>query len=345
MSSKGKLPSFLPAKGHLFSRGQFLDGTFTTYFGPKQPVDPDVAYQPPTDWPKAGSLLRIPQVVWLSLGWNTAPVDFNSTGDGVNYAFYTNDVLTQMRSIAAIFAEVKSTIESLRPNQTWVEIIDEYGDNYPALDYTLVNDSNQVPWMFVPPTTDPFFATKFLRIWAGYAGAGQPDNSDANLNSIYFGCDYNIQDHDSDSETTWFQIDTGLVATVVTNVIGSTAYQNSLSLVPVAFPLFPLYAVHFYAVDIDNSVMDNSAEQHAVHNNTNPALANELNDEDAKANDGVLCTAKYFITQAIVAQCEHDFSEYGFVYMGGTSAITVNSIIQEIANYFGFDPETGKDVG
>lgn len=52
--------------GMTFSRGKILAGTPEVYFGPGQGPEVQDTYEPPTDWPAAGMLLRVPQVVWFS---------------------------------------------------------------------------------------------------------------------------------------------------------------------------------------------------------------------------------------------------------------------------------------
>lgn len=62
-----KFPHFPGGKHKSFRRSKFLDGTIKAYFAPGQkPNVADNDYQNPTDWNKAKSLLRVPQVVWLS---------------------------------------------------------------------------------------------------------------------------------------------------------------------------------------------------------------------------------------------------------------------------------------
>lgn len=66
-NQKGDLPRIPGGARFTLSRGKFLDGTIQTYYGPGQPPDAGSTYAAPADWPPAGSLLRVPQVVWLTL--------------------------------------------------------------------------------------------------------------------------------------------------------------------------------------------------------------------------------------------------------------------------------------
>jgi len=62
---KGKIPRSGLISGRAFRRAPILDGTIPTYYGPGQDQTMVREYNPPTDWARAGSLLRCPQVVWL----------------------------------------------------------------------------------------------------------------------------------------------------------------------------------------------------------------------------------------------------------------------------------------
>jgi hypothetical protein len=65
----GGLPRFPGKSGFPISRGKFLGGTWKTYYGPGQKPDAGepMLYSSPTNWPKRGNLLRVPQVVWLDM--------------------------------------------------------------------------------------------------------------------------------------------------------------------------------------------------------------------------------------------------------------------------------------
>lgn len=60
------IPRLVGGGAMTFSRGMFLDGTKRCYFGPGQAPGVQATYAPPTDWPAAGMLLRVPQVAWFS---------------------------------------------------------------------------------------------------------------------------------------------------------------------------------------------------------------------------------------------------------------------------------------
>ena len=64
---RGKLPKFDGAEGVLIQRSTFLDGTYKAHFGPGQwpagMTDTPLGYKAPTNWPKMGTLLRVPQMV------------------------------------------------------------------------------------------------------------------------------------------------------------------------------------------------------------------------------------------------------------------------------------------
>ncbi len=93
-SSRGKLPRFESAKGKLIRVGPFLSGDQHTLFAPRQPHGAAVVdnYTPPTEWPLEGTLLRAPQVVWLTqadlipLGGDTSFIE------GFTKTSYTRDL-------------------------------------------------------------------------------------------------------------------------------------------------------------------------------------------------------------------------------------------------------------
>lgn len=75
----GSIPSLPASAGSIISRGDFLSGKIQAWACPGQdlaPFDDDNNYVPPNDWLPAGSLLRPPQMVWLSI---RTPDQFNPT--------------------------------------------------------------------------------------------------------------------------------------------------------------------------------------------------------------------------------------------------------------------------
>ena len=60
-----KVPKSHLLAGKLFDRRKFLDGSAKVYYGPGQGPEVIANYTAPTDWNPAGSLLQMPQIVWL----------------------------------------------------------------------------------------------------------------------------------------------------------------------------------------------------------------------------------------------------------------------------------------
>lgn len=80
-------PSLASRLGYKISRGDILNGTVPTFFGPgQQPGDmADIdGYKPPTDWATEEFALRMPQVVWLSLCYYVTEIDQLACEQGSN---------------------------------------------------------------------------------------------------------------------------------------------------------------------------------------------------------------------------------------------------------------------
>jgi hypothetical protein len=90
-------------------RSHFLDSTIETFYGPGQPPDSGAqpgaddtgaavtkVYQPPLDWPGAGRLLRVPQVVFLSPRAEWSPL-----GQSMSQTFYFTDTVVYSSSSVA----------------------------------------------------------------------------------------------------------------------------------------------------------------------------------------------------------------------------------------------------
>ena len=148
MSAFKKLPRFAGAANKLFRRTPFLNGTQKTYFSPQVigvPVYPPGfpnnnlpsyplvwpfgmsdfgTYSAPSTWPQSGQLLRAPQVACFSFQINPDIALDLETGV-VAYDYWSG------LDFVGIAPTVKSTIESLRPGKTFVNMCCHYGVIYP----------------------------------------------------------------------------------------------------------------------------------------------------------------------------------------------------------------------
>jgi len=90
MNSANGLPRFTAAAGRMPRRSDFIDGLYRTYFAPGQTPECILNYQPPTDWPKALSLLRMPAVLWVTLDFGkVTPIQQATPGqDDGSYLLY-----------------------------------------------------------------------------------------------------------------------------------------------------------------------------------------------------------------------------------------------------------------
>lgn len=170
INQKHMVPSIPGGKPFAARRSHFLDGTQKAYFGPGQRPDQGDSYTNPTDWPPAGMLLRVPQVVWLSLFLEDASVGPNFSeewfnldeGTGPFFRLTPNLANAEYQRVLAAFTEAKSTIAKLRPGKTWVEVVDfvENLSSFPFDDglLSVARVANPVP---------AFFGTDFLNLYAG----------------------------------------------------------------------------------------------------------------------------------------------------------------------------------
>lgn len=230
VNQAGDVPRIPGGAGFTFSRGKFLDGTLKTYYGPGQRPDsgpvqavdyqaggfPWRDYSPPDDWPGAGTLLRVPQVAWLSLLLDGRASHIGTTVEGSGdllvpsvtwwganalhdfaWAFeYQNVIKDQFDRLIAIFVAVKGRIEGLRPGRTWVMIPDWGVRDDPTLFPTQVQDGfhnglnlwtrNSFPCMRAPhrvsedgTPNEAWFGVDFLHVYAGQLFYDFADAEDA----------------------------------------------------------------------------------------------------------------------------------------------------------------------
>lgn len=201
LSEGGKVP---------LSRGHFLEGKTAVYFGPGQPMsawpgvgsvpfdsdefDPDgdsraetLDYEPPTDWPAAGTLLRVPQVAHLSFNLSMIGDSYQGTDDpklhgwpGDPFNLYN----AEWDRIGPIFDDAKTIVEAVRPGRTWVQVnmlkrLYTRPSDGAHLEYADFRRGNRFVELLAPPSDAPaYFGADLLHVYAGHHARDLPPDLD-----------------------------------------------------------------------------------------------------------------------------------------------------------------------
>lgn len=357
------VPKISGGRPFTMSRGKFLDGTVKAYYGPGQTANASpgegvvgnayiagstvtLPYQAPTGWPGAGMLLRVPQVVFLSflypgpndLTQDATNADFNVAGnipstDPFNgedrTVFYVYSATTpnlyrqEADRVAAVYAEVKAAVETLRPGRTFVEILDWQGPSgNKALNYT----SSRYSHVLAPDVAeDAYLGLNFQHVHAGHFGydkAGNPPD-----------------------RFMWYDADDSALADPV--------YATSRARVTTAYPLFAGYTTDLYGPVYDWSPAATApltffSISKSFGSTITPAdRANALAAAIAKEPTvaATVWPRRDALSVSMLRATAVDLVDHGFSYNGTTSDLTSASLLASIAERFGFDPSTGKDVG
>lgn len=320
-----------------FSRSDFLMGRVKCAFGPgqRQPLQ----YMSPTDWPAAGTRLRVPRAVWLSvylrLGFDDVGPTFTQTwrnfyldqrfstviagftgpngttpvyfGDGPYTTDTRNTDFEEHTRLLGVLQNVKDRIESLTKARTTVELIDWNDPNVAQNpDY---NSDGFLQFASLDYDLDgnvvPFFGTDFLHIWAGH-GLG------ANGNDRFEFDPYEPADPpDSDS---LYGNPTGRLMAYYDKFRGHKTllyYPDQQWPAPSRVP------------DPDNVNIGGAAE-YFPYETQMPIIQGYQRD-----------LYEFF---------ESNMSDFGVKFDGGTSQLDEDGLVNAIAAHFGFDPGTGEDV-
>lgn len=363
------LPRFDAAKGKLFRRAPFLDGTHKAYYMPGQGYAADrTAYQNPTDWPKAGSLLRVPQMVWISFAlpsaWYFAPLG-DSTGAGPYYGapdwggwnvrraagapeggggkvrwlelreddFPIDDdfVLTtnypaKMATLLAGWRDladaVKGRVEAKRPGRTWVQVCP----------WHLPSGGNANAWQenFLPlqaPADGAYFGVDFLHVYIGHVAV-----------------DYTDEDIDGGTPGDARVFD--LAADVSPSPLTLPAYAAARARLVAARKKFAGHATWLYGYD---GPTDEDWEFAILGFDTgDPSDFHETHDEiwaQMKRDDSSI---QYFLdigpnNSTLMGRIAGGLADDGVSFKGSATGLDATALTAAIADYFGFDPDTGRD--
>lgn len=268
-----------------------------------------LSYLPPTDWPSAGSLLRVPQTVHLSitLPWYSAASRVSSNSVIRAYANEYLRIKTELDSLVV-------WINALRPNRTWATRVNWI--SVPSYEESTVADGadtnspnfsygNRYLHMLPLPANSNFFGTNHLTIWIGTVSwdfnnpTPPPDTAQRIIGYIY---GYQVAG-------VWTQVHI-LNDTVVSGTPGYIA--NCRPCVTTNYGKFAKFSSWLYGMNIDWG--------------QGPAIQMPL-----WSNQALFDTAS-------------DLANYGYEYKGDNSLVSTTNLMPLIASHFGFDPSTGKDL-
>jgi hypothetical protein len=338
-------------------RSAFLDGTVACFFGPGQSPDaviagPFDAVRRPTDWPAAGTLLRMPQVVWLSAVVN--PVFYQSEFFGTApaedlridyppeppdfFPFHTvpNRHLIDFRAWQATLLEVKATLDALRPGRTWAHVVDWSSwlpdpgdaDTPPFRPFAGVGGSDAFAFRYLPGDetflhlkaphagTGPFLGTDFLHLYAGHFAA---DNGSSRQFTRFFA-------------TSW-PVSTDEYLASRANLVANAAR-------------FRRFAAHAYGYTQTweqyppSPVGDDfaSPDGEGTFNDFITRTNFDHGQDPLDSNDTLVATC-----EDLAAALEGTTADVQ--YRGLWDGVTADDVVAAIADHFGFDPDTGADLG
>lgn len=272
----------------------------------------------------------------LKLGKASALPTFTHTIDNYNYIEY--------QRIDPIFKIVKEKIEKIRPNRTWVDIVDyDGGLNWPAQGIAnwpndrfqngniamRTGDTPQTAaygHIVVPDPEEGFFGTNFLHIYVGGLGEDTFDNPD------------NVGAYQPRLQT-----------------LTDPTYLASKARLIACYPKFAGYNVYLYGVgttgqqeimaEFDPYPLPSPACTPAVFRGPYNQLVStntSRNDLVDALNANLMLIGPSFSTY--FNNVAADLKKYGYKYGGDSNVITVDYLVQLIAKNFNFNPTTGEDL-
>jgi hypothetical protein len=316
----------LPSGRHFsFSRNHFLSGKIHTFFGPEQKITAVNNYSPPARWPAAGSLLRVPQVVWLTAYFPLAPFGFTPTYDLDVFDFsppfhtpYTvpNHFYEEATRLLGVFGEAKDAIEGVRKNKTFVSVTPIFDLDIAGYKLFFVGpNTNYVQVQAPAADADDFFGTDFLHICAGDVGVAVGDSYESTISESFpyrnGGFFFNTPSMDS------FLASDGWVAAAA-QIAGS-------------YDKFRRYAAMLFPHNLDWSDWPSD-----IRNPPHPWSATYTPFPGLQ-----LHTAS---NQLLTARIASELADVGFSMPGTSDEVTADSLVALIAEHYGFDPSTGDDL-
>lgn len=342
--------------GKMIRRSPFLNGDTKSFLGPGQQrwdygqswyVDQYttevIPYENPSDWPPVGSILAMPQIAFIGLeiGFDLLEIyGFTFSSDGYE-AVLVPATLQEYLRLSRVIADVKSAIESVRFGKTYV--INSI--------WTSTRYSNETPWF--QPAPDEHYQSLGKTTSIVVPDSLYPDHIKTNLLNVSIGAALDVKDHPaahplwpyrfpfktiSDTLPEGSTIEQGLAWLLgYTHRDGTNPYQTSIDLMREKYEEFPRYGAKIYGTHAFSVEPNSSMEvEHGL-------TGHELADATRDAQERVLAYYEA-VNRSFCQRIAEDLSEFGYSYEGESSLLDNDSLVKVIADHFGFDPDTGRDL-
>ncbi len=338
-----KLPRLFNGKRFVFSRSRILNGDIQVFYGPDQiaSMGSFSPYNPPEDWPKAGTLLRCPQVVWLTRNNMNVEVQLLTdqgpdVGAGLPCADETN-------RLGDVFEAVRNRITRIRGPRT---LVNRYHD---ASDVS----GDRISTVLIPQFPDtPYMTTNFLHVYVGYPRT--PDGV------VWLPYNAPLLISDGSQQPDWIA---GMAGTAgghwhyfsppeeelesAVEFWNSNYWPSLLERAAEVYQKFEIgYRTCMFSYDVYADPGDYLPSVWSLY-----PLVQWTHEYVESANNAYkMMFYRYQFIHALwmQQQCDDLNQALGmtdaFEYMGGSSRVTEDYLVSLIAGHFGFDPETGADL-
>ncbi len=333
------------------------------------PLIPQV-YLPPADWMPAGKLLRVPQVVFLTRHFGTENIVV--VGDlAVPYG-------AEEDRIDALFFEVESRITALRPGRTFIK----HWGNWQAFSNNLDGPPwyfamiNTIDHLLAPPLTETeYLGTDFLHVFAGLPFMHVESvvtngliNAGIGFSPIYLDDSLDIAENypsfkgigvgdgflHATSDNIVFAVNLadpnnagwgdgagGFLGPIVLkpDPTDNPSFNSSLERLTAAYPNFRGYKALVYAPRVDGQGVDFLDVADDPPEPDDPAKVLIWIDALTLSNTHADGLGSYLRNTCGLA------TDFGVEFKGPSTDIdSADTLVGLIADHFGFDPVTGKDL-
>lgn len=346
--------------GRLVMASSFTGGAIKSYFGPGQLEDATVNYTNPTAWRSPGSLLKMPQVVWLSAPYpiptNNAnwvegglpnadnqsvsliadpwggPADWFGSGSTADaFDWFTPDLGAMESGWGFMDAEVEhysSFIHNL--TYSWIDdrvfntVRDDFKTKFEAVKAAIEAVRPGKTWVTVNPWLWTALGSGVVQ---GYLHLVAPAASEA-----YVGTDFL---HVYMGASTLQSTDLPEPSTTVANFRFTPLIEPSHAFGDMAAAKS---AVHDDSVARVQAASNVFARYHVMLFGNDISMLNYDGGGSENWSGFGTSTTTYFEQEAV------DLASYGVTYEGIGTTMTADQIQSKIAGHFGFDPGTGADL-
>lgn len=285
---------------------------------------------------KAGSLLRLPQVCWLNSYFKYAGIGplypdsyvyhihaIDADGNILPEYFLAipgvttaNAEYIEQERLKSVFSEAKSRIESVRAGRTWVLAWDWVDPTGPTQSHSF---DGFVQCQAPRVSSLPFLGTDFLNIWCG----------DALLDVS--GTRFTVDAYEPGSapdEDPWFA---GMYRRVVGTHGSFRGHRTALFHPGVSWSGSYERFIDAGGSDGDWFYVDRAVPASRLELISSPSIDSER-------------AIQYGRIGGLFDYFESELGDYGVSHSGDTSDMTADSLVELIADHYGFDPETGRDI-